>query len=117
MLSARRGDGVPYVLAPPAGSLPRMLTVDRAAARAAELAEQFWSLGADGAALVEDVFVTPGARGHGIATEMLRFAVGRARRQGAGWVQIGAEVDDTPKHLYARFGFRPIAVTRSYSRA
>jgi hypothetical protein len=29
-------------------------------------------------------------------------------------VAIGADVGDTPKHLYARFGFRPVAVARSY---
>ncbi len=38
-------------------------------------------------------------------------------RRGSGPVLIGAEVDDTPKHLYARFGFRAIALTRSFSRA
>ncbi|GAA1167760.1 GNAT family N-acetyltransferase [Pseudonocardia alaniniphila] len=69
----------------------------------------------DGAAMIEDVFVHPEARGKGIASEMLRFAVGAARQRGSGPVLIGAEVDDTPKRLYARFGFRPIAVTRSYS--
>jgi GNAT superfamily N-acetyltransferase len=69
----------------------------------------------DGAAMIEDVFVHPEARGEGIATEMLRFAIGTARERGSGPVLIGAEVDDTPKHLYARFGFRPTAVTRSYS--
>lgn len=70
---------------------------------------------ADGAAMIEDVFVHPGARGGGIATEMLRFAIGVARERGSGPVLIGAEVDDTPKHFYARFGFRPTAVTRSYA--
>jgi GNAT superfamily N-acetyltransferase len=69
----------------------------------------------DGAAMIEDVFVHPEARGEGIATEMLRFAIGAARERGSGPVLIGAEVDDTPKRLYARFGFRPTAVTRSYS--
>ncbi|GAA3060238.1 hypothetical protein GCM10010464_25940 [Pseudonocardia yunnanensis] len=69
----------------------------------------------DGAAMIEDVFVHPEARGEGLATEMLRFAIGVARGRGSGPVLIGAEVDDTPKRLYARFGFRPTAVTRSYS--
>ena len=65
------------------------------------------------AALIEDVFVRPEARGAGLATEMLRFAVAEARRRGAGPIVIGAEVDNTPKHLYARFGFQPIALVRS----
>ena len=70
---------------------------------------------ADGAAVIEDVFVHPDARGEGIATEMLRVAIGITREHAPGPVVIGADVDDTPKHLYARFGFRPTAVTRSYS--
>lgn len=69
----------------------------------------------DGVAMIEDVFVHPEARGRGIATEMLRGVIGIARERGAGPVLIGAEVDDTPKRLYARFGFRPTVVTRSYS--
>jgi GNAT superfamily N-acetyltransferase len=69
----------------------------------------------DGVAMIEDVFVRPDARGQGIATEMLRGVIRIARERGAGPVLIGAEVDDTPKRLYARFGFRPVVVTRSYS--
>lgn len=71
---------------------------------------------AEGVGMIEDVFVHPRARGAGLATQMLRFAVQHARSRGAGAVLIGAEVLDTPKHLYARFGFRPVAVVRSYVR-
>lgn len=68
----------------------------------------------DGVGMIEDVFVHPDARGAGVATQLLRFAVTEARGRGAGGIVIGAEIDDTPKHLYARFGFRPAAVLRSY---
>jgi GNAT superfamily N-acetyltransferase len=70
----------------------------------------------EGVGIIEDVFVRPDARGAGLATQMLRFAVAYARSRGAGPVLIGADVDDTPKNLYARFGFRPVAVVRSYVR-
>jgi GNAT superfamily N-acetyltransferase len=70
----------------------------------------------DGVGIVEDVFVHPANRGSGIATDMIRHAVLQARDCGAGPILIGAQVDDTPKHLYARFGFRPAAVLRSYTR-
>lgn len=66
-------------------------------------------------AMIEDVFVHPDARGAGIATQMLRFAVSHARGLGAGAVQIGADPTDTPKNLYSKFGFQPVAVTRAYS--
>lgn len=70
-----------------------------------------------GLGVVEDVFVHPEHRNRGVATDLLRHAVACARAGGAGAVLIGAEVDDTPKRLYARFGFRPAAVMRSYARA
>lgn len=66
--------------------------------------------------LIEDVFVRSDARHQGLASEMLRFAVGRTRSLGAGPVVVAAAVHDTPKHLYARLGFRPVAVTRSWLR-
>lgn len=69
-----------------------------------------------GIGMIEDVFVHPDARGAGVATDLLRFAVGRARDRGAGRIVIGAEVDDTPKHLYHRFGFEPAAVQLTYER-
>jgi GNAT superfamily N-acetyltransferase len=72
--------------------------------------------GDSGTGVIEDVFVHPDHRHHGVATDLLRHAVAHARAHGAGPVLIGAEVGDTPKHLYARFGFRPVAVTRSYLR-
>lgn len=72
--------------------------------------------GDDGIGVIEDVFVHPAHRRGGIASDLLRHAVAYARAGGAERVLIGAEVDDTPKHLYARFGFRPAAVLRSYTR-
>ena len=66
--------------------------------------------------VIEDVFVHPDHRGHGIATAMIAALTGRLRTQGARTVVIAATADDTPKHLYAGLGFRPFAVTRSYVR-
>ena len=66
--------------------------------------------------VVEDVFVREDARGAGLATELLRFAVGRLRSAGVGAVLIGADPEDTVKHLYARFGFRPVGVSWSWRR-
>lgn len=67
----------------------------------------------EGVGLIEDVFVHPDYRGQGIATGLLRDAVQRARGRGAGPIVIGAEPDDTPKHLYVGFGFRPTRVATS----
>ncbi|QSB05141.1 GNAT family N-acetyltransferase [Natronoglycomyces albus] len=70
----------------------------------------------DGVGIIEDVFVHPDARGRGIATSMLRFAVRRLRGRGVKHVLIAADINDTPKHLYHRFGFRPAYVRTSYIR-
>ena len=64
--------------------------------------------------LIEDVFVRAEARGAGVATDLLRHAVSHGRRRGAREIIVGAEIEDTPKHLYARFGFEPAAVLRSF---
>ncbi len=73
-------------------------------------------VGDNGIGIIEDVFVHPDARGTGVATQMLRHAVAHARGRSADSILIGAETDDTPKHLYRKFGFRPVAVQRSYFR-
>ncbi|GAA5130100.1 GNAT family N-acetyltransferase [Pseudonocardia adelaidensis] len=93
------GPGVTYLLAERSGEVAGCVAT--------------WP-GEDGVGLVEDVFVHPGHRHRGVASELLRHAVTHARRRGAPCVAIGAEVGDTPKHLYNRFGFRPVAVARSY---
>ena len=63
--------------------------------------------------LIEDVFVRAEARGAGVATDLLRHAVRRGRDRGARELIIGAEIEDTPKHLYAKFGFEPAVILRS----
>jgi GNAT superfamily N-acetyltransferase len=84
--------------------------------RAGELVAVIAAWAGDGTGVIEDVFVRADARGAGVATDLLRFAVGHARTAGAGPVMIGADPDDTVKQLYARFGFRPTAVTRGWIR-
>jgi GNAT superfamily N-acetyltransferase len=73
-------------------------------------------VGPEGVGVIEDVFVHPQYRGMGLATDLLRHAVHGLREEGVSEVLIGAEVTDTPKHLYHRFGFRPAAVLLSYER-
>jgi GNAT superfamily N-acetyltransferase len=70
--------------------------------------------GENGVGMVEDLFTHPGFRRQGIATALMARAVEDARERGAGPILIGARPDDTPRQLYARLGFRPLCVTRSY---
>lgn len=72
-----------------------------------------WS-GVAGVGMVEDLFVAPKLRNRGIGTALIAHCVDDARRRGAGIVTIGADIGDRPKRLYARLGFRPLALYRSY---
>jgi GNAT superfamily N-acetyltransferase len=69
-----------------------------------------------GIGIVEDLFTHPDFRHRGVATALIVHCIDDARAQGAGPVIISALVDDTPKHMYAAFGFRPFLVHRSYLR-
>lgn len=69
--------------------------------------------GVDGVGQVEDLFVHPDARKRGFATALVHHCVKRSRTNGSP-VVIVADPTDTPKNIYARMGFRPVAIASSY---
>jgi GNAT superfamily N-acetyltransferase len=73
--------------------------------------------GVDRMGQVEDLFVHPATRGRGLAAALIHHGVAACRQLGAGPIVIVADVHDTPKDAYARMGFRPVAVGRSYLRS
>lgn len=63
-----------------------------------------WRAGGD--CLVEDVFVTEAARGHGVARALLDFATLRARERGCRRMELDVNEANTPAlALYESFGF------------
>jgi GNAT superfamily N-acetyltransferase len=72
--------------------------------------------GENGIGKVEDLFTVPSSRHRGIATALMVHAVADARLRGAQAVLIGADVNDTPKLMYYRMGFRPLLLYSSYTR-
>ncbi len=70
--------------------------------------------GENGVGMVEDLFCHPDHRNRGLTTALIAHAVDDARTRGAGPVIINSNPPDTPKHIYARMGFRPIYVSRTY---
>lgn len=75
--------------------------------------------GIDGVGQVESLFVQAEYRHRGIATALIHHCVADARAHGAPTgrgrpVVIVADESDTPKHMYAAMGFRPVAVKREY---
>ncbi len=73
--------------------------------------------GVDGVGQVEDLFTHPDFRHRGLATALIHHCVAEARKEGAGPVIIVADPSDTPKHMYAALGFRPVATMRDYWKA
>jgi GNAT superfamily N-acetyltransferase len=72
--------------------------------------------GVNGIGKVEDLFTVPSFRHRGIATALMVHAVADARRRGGEVVLIGADVNDTPKLMYYRMGFRPLLLYSSFIR-
>jgi GNAT superfamily N-acetyltransferase len=70
--------------------------------------------GEGGVGQVEDLFVLPEHRNKGIATALLHHCVADARAKGAGPIVIVADPTDTPKNIYARMGWHPIALCLQY---
>ena len=70
--------------------------------------------GIDGVGQVEYLFVKREYRHKGLATALIHHCVADARAHGAGPVVIVAGANDTPKHMYAAMGFRPVAVKQQY---
>lgn len=74
-----------------------------------------WS-GRNGVGIIDDLFTQRPYRHRGLATALIVQAVADARQHGAGPIVIGAFVNDSPKHMYAAMGFRPLFLTQSYTR-
>jgi len=66
--------------------------------------------------MIEDLFAHPEYRRHGLGTVLIAHCVADARERGAGPVLITSNYDDTPKHMYAAMGFRPLYVLRSWTK-
>jgi len=67
--------------------------------------------------MVEDLFTHPDHRGCGIARALIHHCVADARARGADAVLIGAEINDSPKAIYAAMGFTPTCLTQAWRRS
>jgi len=72
-----------------------------------------WS-GIGGIGQVEDLFTLPEYRNRGLAAALIHRCVADCREKGARHVVIVADPSDTPKQIYARMGFRPLALNAHY---
>lgn len=70
----------------------------------------------NGLGLIESLFTLPAHRGRGLISGFILDAARRLRAQGCDAVFLDAHAHDTPKTLYARLGFQPVALTRTWVR-
>jgi GNAT superfamily N-acetyltransferase len=68
----------------------------------------------NGVGMIEDLFTHPGRRRRGVASAMIAAFADDLRRRGCDTVFLGALVDEQAKRLYAKLGFRPVAVARCW---
>ncbi len=70
----------------------------------------------NGAGMIEDLFTLQSARRQGIATAMIAAFSDQLRDAGCHTVFLGALAGERAQHLYARLGFLPVTVSRSWVR-
>jgi GNAT superfamily N-acetyltransferase len=70
----------------------------------------------NGVGMIEDLFTLPSARRQGVATAIIAAFVDRLRASGCEAIFLGALASEAPKRLYARLGFRPLSLARSWVR-
>jgi GNAT superfamily N-acetyltransferase len=70
----------------------------------------------NGAGMIEDIFTLPSARRRGVATGVIAALADQLRESGCRPIFLGALANDRPKRLYARLGFRPVTLTRTWAR-
>lgn len=70
----------------------------------------------NGAGMIEDLFTLQSARRQGIATALIATFTDQLRSAGCHTVFLGALASEPAKRLYARLGFRPVTLARTWAR-
>ncbi len=72
------------------------------------------ALAPGGAGMIEDLFTLPERRRRGLASGLVAALSHDLRSMGASCVFLGAVVGEEARRLYARLGFRPVMLTRTW---
>ncbi|MGJ4904612.1 GNAT family N-acetyltransferase [Bradyrhizobium sp. HKCCYLS2058] len=70
----------------------------------------------NGVGMIEDLFTLQSARRRGIASAIIAAFTERLRAGGCHTIFLGALATEQPKHLYARLGFKPVMLARTWVR-
>ena len=68
----------------------------------------------NGLGIVEDVFTRPEYRRRGVASTVIATLADELTRQGCDAVFLGALANEEAKRLYAKLGFRPVGLARTW---
>lgn len=70
----------------------------------------------NGLGLIENLFTLPAHRGRGVMSGFIVEAARRLRAAGCDAIFLDAQAGDAPARLYARLGFRPVSLARTWVR-
>ncbi|MGH6614219.1 GNAT family N-acetyltransferase [Sphingomonas sp.] len=70
----------------------------------------------NGLGIIDELFTLPGWRGRGVMSAFIVAADRELRQAGCDGVFLDAFADDRPRLLYARLGFRPVAITCRWTK-
>lgn len=73
-----------------------------------------FAIAPNGVGMIEDLFTLPSARRRGVATAVIAAFVDRLQALGGHTIFLGALASETPKRLYARLGFHPVGLARTW---
>ena len=71
----------------------------------------------NGVGMIEDLFTLQSARRQGIASAIIAAFTHRLRAAGCQTFFLGALATEQPKRLYARLGFHPVMLARTWVRS
>lgn len=70
----------------------------------------------NGVGMIEDLFTLKPVRRQGIASALIAVFTDRLHAAGCHTIFLGALATERPKHLYARLGFHPVMLARTWVR-
>jgi GNAT superfamily N-acetyltransferase len=73
-----------------------------------------YAIAPGGVGIIDELFTLPSVRRQGFATGIIAEFADRLRAAGCETIFIGALVNETAKHLYAKLGFRPVGLARTW---
>ena len=73
-----------------------------------------FAAGPSHAGIIEDVFTLPSHRGRGAASGMIAAFADQLRSERCSTIFLGALAGERARHLYAKLGFRPVMLTRTW---